>query len=87
MSDIVIDVAALAPWDRHHAIFDSYGRLPVGGALRLDVDHDPVPLRTQFEALHGGEFAWSYLAQGPDAWQVRIEKLRAKDHCCGCCGG
>lgn len=87
MSDLVIDVTAIAPWDRHHQIFDSFGRLPVGEALRLDVDHDPLPLRRQFEALHGNEFAWTYLASGPDQWQVRIEKRREKDHCCGGCGG
>jgi uncharacterized protein (DUF2249 family) len=35
-------------------------------------DHDPKPLRYQFEAEHAGEFTWEYLESGPEVWRVRI---------------
>ena len=35
-------------------------------------DHDPKPLRYQFEAEHAGQFTWEYLESGPEVWRVRI---------------
>jgi hypothetical protein len=40
--------------------------------LVLVNDHDPKPLRYQFEAQHGGEYTWGYLQAGPERWRVRI---------------
>jgi len=37
-------------------------------------DHDPKPLRYQFQAEHPGEFTWDYLESGPEAWRVRIAR-------------
>ena len=37
-------------------------------------DHDPVPLRYQFEAERAGAFEWEYLAQGPEEWRVTISR-------------
>lgn len=37
-------------------------------------DHDPVPLRFQFEAMHPGGFTWEYIEQGPEMFQVKIGK-------------
>ena len=40
-------------------------------------DHDPKPLRYQFEAEHAGQFTWDYLGAGPDVGRVRIGRARA----------
>ena len=68
----VLDVRALAPAQRHEKIFATYGALGPGTAFILVNDHDPKPLRYQFEAEHQGEFTWDVLEAGPTVWQVRI---------------
>ncbi len=68
----VLDVRALAPAQRHEKIFATYGALGPGTAFVLVNDHDPKPLRYQFEAEHEGDFTWDYLEAGPTVWRVRI---------------
>ena len=55
-------------------------RLPGAAAWRgfvLVNDHDPLPLRYQFEAQYAGEFTWDYLESGPKVWRVRIGRAGA----------
>jgi uncharacterized protein (DUF2249 family) len=40
-------------------------------------DHDPKPLRYQFEAQHGASYTWDYLESGPQVWRVRIGRAAA----------
>jgi uncharacterized protein (DUF2249 family)/iron-sulfur cluster repair protein YtfE (RIC family) len=70
--DPVLDVRDLAPARRHETIFSAYRDLAPGAGFVLVNDHDPKPLRYQFEAEHAGQFAWQYLDSGPEAWRVRI---------------
>jgi uncharacterized protein (DUF2249 family) len=70
----IIDVRSIAPRERHPLIFQTYAQLPAGGWFYLVNDHDPKPLRYQFEAEHPKEFTWEYLEEGPDVWKVRIGK-------------
>ncbi len=70
--DAVLDVRALAPAQRHEKIFATYGALGPGAAFVLVNDHDPKPLRYQFEAEHQGRFSWDVLEAGPTVWRVRI---------------
>jgi len=70
--DPSLDVRELPPALRHEVIFTTYHALAPGMAFVLVNDHDPKPLRYQFEAEHGGEFTWEYLEQGPRVWRVRI---------------
>jgi len=70
--DAVLDVRALAPAQRHEKIFATYGALGPGTAFVLVNDHDPKPLRYQFEAEHDGRFTWEALEAGPTVWRVRI---------------
>jgi len=70
--DAALDVRALAPAQRHEKIFATYGALGPGTAFVLVNDHDPKPLRYQFEAEHAGEFTWEVLEAGPTVWRVRI---------------
>jgi uncharacterized protein (DUF2249 family) len=71
-TDTVLDVRSEPPARRHELIFDTYGDLEAGAAFVLVNDHDPKPLRYQFEAEHAGAFTWDYLEQGPEVWRVRI---------------
>ncbi|MHB1711252.1 MAG: DUF2249 domain-containing protein [Acidimicrobiales bacterium] len=67
-----LDVRDLAPALRHESIFTEYHALAPGAGFVLVNDHDPKPLRYQFEAEHPGEFTWDYLEPGPKVWRVRI---------------
>jgi uncharacterized protein (DUF2249 family) len=70
--DSVLDVRELAPARRHETIFAAYHDLAPGAGFLLVNDHDPKPLRYQFEAEHAGQFTWDYLEAGPKVWRVRI---------------
>lgn len=90
-SPVVVDVRTIVPRQRHPLIFNTFGALQPGEAMHLVNDHDPRPLRYQFEAELPGQFAWEYLEQGPDTWRVAISRTRngtaAAGSCCGSCGG
>jgi len=90
-----IDLREIAPRDRHSLIFGRFDALKAGESLELVNDHDPVPLRHQFDDRSAGFFAWTYLDAGPHLWRVRIAKVQAvvkpvaADSCCSggaCCG-
>ncbi len=68
----LLDVRELAPARRHESIFAAYQALAPGAGFVLVNDHDPKPLRYQFEAEHAGEHTWDYLEEGPRVWRVRI---------------
>ncbi len=72
MPDTTIDVRTEPPARRHALIFSTFEGLASGEAFELVNDHDPKPLRYQFEAEHAGDFDWEYLEQGPETWRVRI---------------
>lgn len=88
-----IDVRTIPPYERHAQIFGQFDALAVGEALEIVNDHDPVPLRRQFESRTPGQFEWNYLQAGPALWRVQIARLsndqQAQDSCCsgGACGG
>lgn len=71
-TDPELDVRSEPPARRHELIFETYGALAAGDGFVLVNDHDPKPLRYQFEAEHADQFTWEYLEQGPDVWRVRI---------------
>lgn len=73
--DQVLDIRCEIPRRRHELIFETYGNLDAGTGFVLVNDHDPKPLRYQFEAEHSGEFTWDYLEEGPEVWRVRIGRL------------
>ncbi len=80
-----IDVRTIVPRERHALIFSTFASLPAGAALQLVNDHDPRPLRQQFQSEYHGQFSWDYLEEGPATWRVRIG--RTAGNCCGSCGG
>lgn len=66
------DVRQEPPARRHTLIFDTWMALEPGTGFELVNDHDPKPLKYQFEAEHPGQFEWDYIEEGPDTWRVRI---------------
>jgi uncharacterized protein (DUF2249 family) len=73
--ELELDVRPLPKPDRHPAIFRAYDALAAGESLVLVSNHDPRPLRGEFDTDHPGSHAWEYLARGPAQWRVRISKL------------
>lgn len=74
-NDQELDVRILPHGQRHEIIFSTYDHLDPGGAFVIVNDHDPKPLRYQFEARHAGEFTWDYLESGPKIWRVRVRRI------------
>ena len=88
-----VDLRALAPRERHPLVFSTFKSLLPGEAMELINDHNPQPLKGQFESGLFGAFSWNLLENGPEQWRVQIEKPLEKkpvhgvDSCCGSCGG
>jgi uncharacterized protein (DUF2249 family) len=85
-----IDVRTIAPIDRHALIFKTFEALKAGEAMELLNDHRPSPLQAQFAERFAGAFTWQYLQDGPELWQVKIEKISDDSTgapCCGHCNG
>lgn len=76
----VLDVRSEVPKRRHELIFLTFAELAPGDAYVLVNDHDPKPLRYQFEAENAGEFTWHYLEEGPEVWRVRIGRASEITH-------
>jgi uncharacterized protein (DUF2249 family) len=67
-----LDVREIPPRERHPRIFEAFHALAPGEAFEIVNDHDPRPLRYQFEAELGAPFTWEYREAGPEVWRVRI---------------
>lgn len=88
-----LDLRSVAPQDRHSLVFTTFKGLPPGAALQVINDHNPLPLRGQFDSGLFGAFRWTALESGPQQWRVEILKpadskpVHGVDSCCGACGG
>ena len=71
----VVDVREIPHGRRHPRIFTRFARLAEGEFFVLVNNHDPKPLRREFEATHPGKFTWEYVESGPEQWQVRITRV------------
>lgn len=69
-----VNATEYPPHLKHRIIFETFDRLQPSEAMLLINDHDPVPLRYQFEAMHPGKFSWEYLERGPVTFRVKIGK-------------
>ena len=70
-----LDVRVIPPPRKHPTIMAKFEALAPGASFMLINDHDPRPLRYQFNAEHSGRFEWEYLEEGPEVWRVRIGKV------------
>ncbi len=88
-ADKVMDVRPIPCSVKHGMIIQRWFNLAVGDYFILLNDHDPVPLRYQFQAEFPGTFAWDYVEQGPTDVRVKITKLAAvcKVELSSPCGG
>jgi uncharacterized protein (DUF2249 family) len=69
-----LDVRVIPPREKHPTIFQTFDMLEPGQSFVLVNDHDPFPLRYQFEAERTGRYEWEYLEQGPTVWRVEISR-------------
>jgi uncharacterized protein (DUF2249 family) len=69
-----LDVRDIPPREKHPTIFKTFAELGPGESFVLVNDHDPKPLRYQFEHELTGQFGWEYLEQGPEVWRVAISR-------------
>jgi uncharacterized protein (DUF2249 family) len=76
-ADRVMDVRPIPCSVKHGLILKIWRELPVGDHFILLNDHDPVPLRYQFEAEFPSTFTWDYLERGPQDFRVKLTKLQA----------
>lgn len=72
-----LEVRHLPPAQRHALIFETLGALKLDHAIELINDHDPKPLRYQFDAETPGQFSFTYLESGPEVWRVEIRRIAA----------
>jgi len=84
---LVVNVQQVPPAQRHTRIFTEFLKLQPGQAIDLLNDHNPWPLRQQFEANLQGLYSWHEMHSGPDHWRVRIVRLAASSPSGSCCGG
>lgn len=71
---IELDVRVIPPRDKHPTIFRTFDALASGGSMVIINDHDPRPLRYQLAAERPDTFTWTYEAEGPEVWRVRIDR-------------
>ena len=70
-----VNATEFPPHLKHKVIFETFGKLNPTEVMLLVNDHDPMPLRFQFESMHPGKFTWDYIEKGPVTFQVKIGKL------------
>jgi regulator of cell morphogenesis and NO signaling len=76
----VLDVTIIEPRLKHPTIFEHFDRLAGGEAFVIHNDHDPKPLYYQLIGERGNCFAWKYLLNGPEIWEVEIRKNDPGQH-------
>jgi CRP/FNR family transcriptional regulator, cyclic AMP receptor protein len=72
---ITLDARALPAHHRSSHIFAAFDRLPLGGILELNDEHDPRALRNEFQEQRPGRFSWDARNLGSGRWTVRIERI------------
>jgi len=75
--DKVMDVRPIPCSIKHGLILKNWFNLAVGDYFILLNDHDPIPLRYQFEAEFPGAFTWEYVERGPEDFRVKVTKTAA----------
>lgn len=69
-----VNATEYPPHLKHKVIFQTFEKLNQDESMLLINDHDPKPLRFQFESMFQGQYQWEYVEQGPETFQVKITK-------------
>lgn len=72
--EMVLDARQIPHAIRHATIFGALGAIAPGFSLELIADHRPTPLLAQLDERHFGEFAVSFLEEGPERWRLRLSR-------------
>lgn len=72
----VLDARRLPCAGKHPLIFRRWAELAVGESFVLLNDHQPEPLRRQFESFVPGCYEWSESPPPPGAFAVHLTRLR-----------
>jgi uncharacterized protein (DUF2249 family) len=78
MSEVELDARVLPKPEKHKTIFATFAKLAAGESFVLLNDHEPEPLRLEFEREHPGSYGWEYLEKGRERgalWRTRISRL------------
>jgi len=70
-----LDLRPMPPFERHEKIFKTWDSLTPGETLKIINDHNPKPLRYQFEAEYKEKYVWEYEQEGPKDWIVKIRRV------------
>jgi uncharacterized protein (DUF2249 family)/CRP-like cAMP-binding protein len=70
--DLHLDVRSIPPPERHPHILSLFASLCAGQTLLLVSDHEPRPLRAEFERRYPERFGWVQRQLGDGRWEVRI---------------
>ena len=70
-----IDVRKIPTWERHVKIFALFDALEVGSELTVTSDHEPRPLRAQFEETRAEEYVWLQRMIAADLWRVTLRRI------------
>ena len=70
-----LDLRPMPPFERHEKIFQTWDSLGPCDTLKITNDHDPKPLRYQFEVEYKDKYTWEYKQKGPEDWVVEIKKV------------
>jgi uncharacterized protein (DUF2249 family) len=70
-----VDVRGTAPMHRYDEIMSAYEALGNGQTMQLIVDHDPKCMYYTLRATRGEDsFAFDYVQDGPDVWEVLVTR-------------
>ncbi|MDE2572817.1 MAG: DUF2249 domain-containing protein [bacterium] len=72
-----VDVRSLPTWRRHREVFAAFDALRPAEELRVISDHEPRPLRYEFDRLREGRFVWMQRQHSDDEWRVTIRRIDA----------
>jgi CRP/FNR family cyclic AMP-dependent transcriptional regulator len=70
-----LDVRIYPTWERHPRVFAAFDALPIGGQLVIVSDHEPRPLRFEFDQQRAGAFIWDQETPDEDVWHVTIKRV------------
>jgi len=72
---VELELRSVTPFERRDLIFQNWEALKSGETLQITNDHDPQPLRHQFEAQFKNQYEWEYVQKGPKDWIVKIKRV------------